>query len=236
MKLDDVDKVWATAIKYFLIALAAVFLWVLVGSARAEIEAVIPTKPSSVAVQVCNNSSCSGHGSGFHLYSGYFVTAGHVTKFNKEMWIKNSNGQQQPAIVLWTSRQSDYSLLYVEAWDFLAMPENTITCEKQEIGEEITIVGYPADLGNITTKGVILGIKDGTIGIWVEPYIADITIFFGSSGGPAINSKGEVFGVAVGALAGTSFSLIEDLSRVCDILPKKRSFAAPTRRKEEHDH
>ena len=206
------------------------FFW-LTQSLRAEIEDVIEMEPSvveevaSVAVQVCRDSRCLGHGSGFHLYNGYFITAAHVTEPQSKRWIKNSLGQQQEALVMWAARQSDFSLLYVEAWDFLSPPENTITCEEQKIGEEITVVGYPADLGNITSEGKILRKldDDDKVGRWVEPYVADINIFMGNSGGPAINSEGNIFGIAVGGYRGTNFSLIESVSKICEILPAKKA-------------
>ncbi len=202
------------------------FFW-LTQPLRAEIEEVysiteVTKEVPSVAVEICRDSRCNGHGSGFHLYNGYFITAAHVSGINKKMWIKNSLGQQQEALVLWTARQSDYSLLYVEAWDFLSPPENTITCEEQKIGEEITVVGYPASLGNIISEGKILRIKEGDLGIWTDPYIADVNIFMGNSGGPALNSNGEIFGIAVGMLQGTNFTIIEDISKICDILPVKK--------------
>jgi len=221
------NKVWKPSLKYFTIMASIIGFFWLTQPVRAEIEdfepvTIVEKTTQSSAVQVCNTSACKTHGSGFHLYNGYFITAGHVTGSNKNMWIKNSTGQQQSAKVIWKSTQSDFSLMHVEAWDFLSPPENKITCEEQTVGEQITITGYPADLGNVTTKGSILGIKEGKIGNWNDPYIADINIFFGNSGGPAINSNNEIFGIAVGGLRGTSFSLLEPISKICDILPVKK--------------
>jgi S1-C subfamily serine protease len=224
---EGADVVWKTALRVFF---ALSFVVMMITVAYAEMEELIH-EPATVmdskegvspGVQICNSSRCSAHGSGFHLYDGYFITAAHVVGASKKMWIKNSEGQQQGADVLWTSSQHDLSLLYVEAWNFLSPPENQISCEEQKVGENILVIGYPADLGNVTTHGSLLGVKKGTIGRWSDPYIADITIFFGNSGGPVFNERNEVFGIAVGGLRGTSFSLIEPLSKICDILPPKK--------------
>ncbi len=62
-------------------------------------------------------------------------------------------------------------------------------------GESVFAVGSPIGMSDVTTAGIITGLRDGKI-------VTDAQILPGSSGGPLLNKDGEVVGVNVARLSG----------------------------------
>ena len=64
---------------------------------------------------------------------------------------------------------------------------------KMSVGQDIFAVGYPLELSDTVTKGIVSAIK--TTGNGIRLIQADGAINPGNSGGPLINSSGIVLGV-----------------------------------------
>jgi S1-C subfamily serine protease len=66
-----------------------------------------------------------------------------------------------------------------------------------EIGETVFAVGNPEGLEGTFSQGIVSGIRNTLEGKWIQ---ITAPISPGSSGGPVLNSKGEVLGIAVATL------------------------------------
>ncbi len=184
--------------------------------------ALIVAPPNALpAVKVCASPSCrTGHGTGFQLWDGYFLTAGHVASGRKTMYLKDSNGHTQQAKVIWVSVQSDFALLFAKGWDFMGLPTTYLFCEIPEIGAKVTNLSNPGPFEFISGQGYVSGLRQD-IGPWKKIIPLTIQSAGGSSGSPVFDDMGRIMGLIVGGLRGGAFVAMEPMSKVCDILPPR---------------
>jgi S1-C subfamily serine protease len=64
------------------------------------------------------------------------------------------------------------------------------------------------------------------IGYWRAAYVLEMAVAPGFSGGPIFTQKGEVIGLLVGVLNGTSYAVMEPTNKLCGLLPPLESEAA----------
>jgi S1-C subfamily serine protease len=175
---------------------------------------------ASSAVEVSDDS---GHGSGVYIGHGYVLTAAHVVAGKSEMTIRRNRSADWvdtwTAAVVWTDAVKDFALLKIRA----VMPDEDmrpakVSCEKPTLGQPLTIVGWPADLGQVQSVGYI-GSEEAKRGAWPVSYVVVAPLFFGNSGGPVYAADGKVIGLAVGLVSGTSLALMVPTSTVCEALP-----------------
>ena len=173
--------------------------------------------PPAVKVEVG-----SGHGSGVYLGHGYVLTAGHVadaaTDF--EVTIKTqSDGYTYTGKVMWKDTRRDFALLKIS--DQADIMPAKLACRSPVVGEKITVVGWPDGTPSAIRVGGYIGSIEGKNGPWIDSYITIAPIFFGNSGGPAYDEKGELLGLMVGGLREQmTLSILIPLKEVCPILPR----------------
>lgn len=146
----------------------------------------------------CEDKSKNGWGSGVIIEGNKVLTAEHVIdeRENCSIFIRRGKEDKFQALVIKEDAKVDLALLVV-AHDYKV---NTLTA-KSRLGEAIVVVGYPAQLldrgtpylsilyGNISTKNVLAKKQNRYVDRISAP------IYFGSSGGPAFNSAGQVIGI-----------------------------------------
>lgn len=69
-------------------------------------------------------------------------------------------------------------------------------------GQEIAAIGNPRGLTQSVTSGIVSGIRDDPNGAAHKLIQIDAALNPGNSGGPIVNSRGDVIGIAVGKLKG----------------------------------
>jgi serine protease Do len=142
-----------------------------------------------------------GHGSGVYLGHGYVLTAGHVAKDAATLGVKDRNGNQSPATVLWYDANADVGLLVLNA-PLAGVKAAPLACTKHnaDIGDRIEVIGYPMLMGRVHTFGRIAtdveAREKGQTNV-----IADITIAPGNSGGPVFDADGNIAGIVVAMAA-----------------------------------
>ncbi len=157
--------------------------------------------------QFFNNRSYSekikGLGSGFIISpDGYIVTNDHVAGNATEITVTMTNGKHYDAKVVGTDPITDICLLKVDASD---LPYEILgNSNDVMIGEWAIALGNPFGLFEINDKPTVtVGVISST-GMNLEPidnryYInmlqTDAAINGGNSGGPLVNSDGEVIGM-----------------------------------------
>ncbi len=149
------------------------------------------------------NQEVKGLGSGFIISSdGYIVTNDHVAGNATEITVTFTGGRQMKAEIVGTDQTTDICLLKVNAKDLpyveLGNSDDII------IGEWAIALGNPFGLFEINDKptvtvGVIsaTGMKFGSMEnrYYRDMIETDAAINGGNSGGPLVNSRGEVVGM-----------------------------------------
>ena len=145
------------------------------------------------------NESCvtiitdGGHGSGFVISNeGLVLTASHVVQGVNKISIRFSSNIKLNANVLASDNRNDVALLKIEGSGFPALP---ISLESDpKIGQDVMTIGTPAevDLGQSVSKGIVSGKRRAKGRVYTQ---LDMAVSLGNSGGPLINSRGQVIGV-----------------------------------------
>jgi S1-C subfamily serine protease len=139
-------------------------------------------------------------GTGFIISEdGYLLTNYHVIEGFDDVNIIFSNGFSFIAKVIRVSEDRDLALLKIDGKGF--KPLILVNSDSLDLGEDVVAIGTPADINysQTITKGIVSGnrLLEG------KKYIqTDVSISPGNSGGPLVNSKGEVVGVITAKVVG----------------------------------
>lgn len=134
-------------------------------------------------------------GSGFFINKeGHLITNVHVLVGVSQAEVKTWDGARYPLkMVLAEDRRLDLIKLAVELPQgpphFLA-----VTASLPEVGERVLVIGSPLGLEQTVSDGMVSGIRNVPSRGQILQISAPVSP--GSSGGPVVNLKGEVLGVA----------------------------------------
>jgi hypothetical protein len=161
----------------------------LLGSSRQpSATAIYQTAAPSVVSISCEN----GSGSGFIVSSdGRIVTNFHVISRTKTATIRLADGSTyQDVQVLDVDKSKDIAVIRIKAdhLPFLRLGDSTDT----EVGAVVYSVGNPRGYLNTLSEGLISGVRDRN-GFDMYQFTAPISL--GSSGGPLLDTHGEVIGI-----------------------------------------
>jgi len=136
-------------------------------------------------------------GSGFILESGKIVTNLHVIEGAKYGYVLENGSSKKHSIKGYFQIDKINDLAILSVPTLTAQPLAISALDKPEVGEKIYAIGNPKGLSGTISEGIVSGIRS-----MENKSLIQITapISPGSSGGPVINNKGEVIGVAVGTL------------------------------------
>lgn len=159
-------------------------------------------RPSDGAGPGADNGSEWG-GSAFLVSSSHFLTNAHVVAGAKRVLITGFGGQYEAEPVI-VDHSNDLALIRSARPEALA-PLTLRTYPGPVLGEQATSIGFP--LANVLGSGAKLGegIVSGLLGPKDDARAFQITspIQPGSSGGPVLDSSGQVIGVVTSAILGT---------------------------------
>jgi S1-C subfamily serine protease len=138
-----------------------------------------------------------GQGSGFILNKdGLILTNNHVIANAQNIEVKLSNKKTYKAQKLGTDPNHDLALLKINAPDLV--PATLSSSNGLVVGQRVYAIGNPFGLQGTMTRGIISAIRSirGPQGNPIEDAIqTDAAVNPGNSGGPLLNSKGEVIGI-----------------------------------------
>lgn len=141
-----------------------------------------------------------GHGSGVIIDpEGYTLSAYHVVDGAKRIEVQFSDGLKQEARVLVHDMGNDLVLLDITGSGFRPLPLGKD--DENGMGDEVITIGTPADLqlGQSVSKGILSGKRKIEEKVYLQ---TDVAVSPGNSGGPLLNTKGEVIGIIQGKLVG----------------------------------
>lgn len=140
-----------------------------------------------------------GQGSGFFVESsGYIVTNFHVVRNHDSFWVTLHDGREFAAELHGTDPASDLAVLKIKNPGKNTFPVLSFADEKGLApGQRTIAIGAPFSLNQTVTTGIISGLNRTGVGIHpYENYIqTDASINMGNSGGPLLDSAGNVIGV-----------------------------------------
>ncbi len=133
-------------------------------------------------------------GSGFFFKPGLVATNLHVLKRASQGYVKSlSDGVSYKIVsVVGFDLKHDICVLKLPEAGGVLLPLSTVDVA---VGDDILVAGNPEGLEASFSKGIVSGIRPGFDLIQMDAAISP-----GSSGGPVVNQRGEVVGLAVSSL------------------------------------
>ena len=141
-----------------------------------------------------------GEGSGFVIdKAGHIVTNYHVVQNAHEVQITFSGGDSVRATVVGVDPSTDLAVLEVDLPASALTPVPLGDSDDVQVGDEVVAIGNPFGLDRTVTKGIVSALQrqiTSPNGFTIDEAIqTDAAINHGNSGGPLINTQGEVIGV-----------------------------------------
>jgi hypothetical protein len=186
--------------KHYLCALIALSLHPFVCLAQDAREIARRVLPSVVVVTTYDSAGHPvGFGSGFFVSENIVATNFHVIDRASEADIKVVGTSKTYPVRGVVALNKDRDLVLLQVADVKGAPL-TLATDKTEAGDEIYAFGNPEGLEGTISPGIVS--SAGTRKIEGENVVQVTTpISRGSSGGPVVNKRGEVIGVAEGFLS-----------------------------------
>jgi serine protease Do len=164
-------------------------------------------------------------GSGFVISrDGLVVTNFHVIEGATKVTV-HLGDRDYPAEIKGSDRATDIALLKINAGNDLRYLELGDS-ERVRVGDWIMVVGNPLNLDKTVTTGVVsakgraIGINDISFENFIQ---TDAAINFGNSGGPLINLRGQVVGIATAINYGAeNIGFAVPVNTLKEILPQLR--------------
>lgn len=154
----------------------------------------------------------SGSGSGFIISpDGFILTNNHVVEDADRVTVVLADNREFEARVVGRDPNTDVAVIKVDAGN---LPTARMgDADRLEVGDWVLALGYPLDLGQSTTAGIVSA-KGRSIGIFsrsgadapLEHFIqTDAAINPGNSGGPLVDLQGRVVGINSAIASPTGF-------------------------------
>jgi serine protease Do len=137
-----------------------------------------------------------GAGTGFIIDAdGSILTNNHVIEGAERITVKLSDGRTMRATVIGADPDTDIALIKVDGQAGLPVAPLGDS-SKLRTGEWVCAIGNPLGYEHSVTVGVVSYMHRKLFDASLDDYIqTDAAINFGNSGGPLINSRGEVIGI-----------------------------------------
>ncbi len=169
-----------------------------IGVYRKALPSVVNITSTAVAYNFFNQPvPQQGQGSGFILTKeGLILTNNHVIDNAQRIEVTLANKHKYKATLTGVDKQHDLALISIQAPDLV--PATLSDSNGLMVGQRVYAIGNPFGLSGTMTRGIISAIR--SIGVQsgspIEDAIqTDAAVNPGNSGGPLLNSKGEVIGI-----------------------------------------
>ncbi len=146
----------------------------------------------------------TNYGSGFVVDAakGIIVTNFHVVRNAEQVYVHLADGTALQGTVLGADADVDLAAVQVQADNLTALPWGE--SETLQVGDTVLAFGNPEGDGIVVTSGIVSALERqlrGPSGRLLEGLIQTDTIFNpGMSGGPLVNSAGQVVGINTASL------------------------------------
>lgn len=139
-------------------------------------------------------------GSGFVIDSdGHIVTNAHVVDGASSISVEFANGSSYDAQLVGTDASTDVAVIKVDAPSSVFTPLALGDSNTVQVGDQVVAIGSPLGLDETVTSGIVSALhrtitSPNNFAI-SDAIQTDAAINHGNSGGPLLNSSGEVIGI-----------------------------------------
>jgi putative serine protease PepD len=165
----------------------------------------------------------SAEGSGIvYDTKGDIITNEHVIAGGSSITVTFWNGKSYPAHVVGSDTSSDLAVIKVSAPSSEIFPLTFADSSKVQIGDGVVAIGSPYGLAGSVTSGIVSAVNrtiNSPDNFSIAAIQTDASINHGNSGGPLLNSLGQVIGVNAqiesdsGASDGVGFAIPSNTAR-----------------------
>jgi serine protease Do/serine protease DegQ len=145
-----------------------------------------------------------GSGVVFDAKRGLIVTNNHVIDRADEITVTFTDGRVFKAKRVGTDPEFDLAVISIDADNIPSIPFGD--SRQLEVGDFVLAIGYPANIGQSVTSGIVSGLHRTNIGLeQFENFIqTDAAIYPGNSGGALVNLQGDLVGINTAFIGATS--------------------------------
>jgi putative serine protease PepD len=167
---------------------------------RGVVEITVTEGASASPVPGSNAQPLQAQGSGWvYDTDGHIVTNDHVVDGATSIKVRFWDGKTYSATVVGTDKSTDLAVIKVDAPASELYPLQTGDSTQLQVGDGVVAIGSPFGLEETVTSGIvsalhraIQGMTNFTINDSIQ---TDAAINHGNSGGPLLNTGGQVVGV-----------------------------------------
>lgn len=196
--------------------------------------AVVVSTKSVTQGYFMQTQEVEGIGSGFIInQEGYILTNYHVVKGAQEISVTLSNDVTTTAQIVNYDENQDVAMIKITD-ESVKIPATVELGDSDSLqpGEEVIAIGTPlsTELSSTVTKGIISATSRSVAvesGVTMNLIQTDAAINAGNSGGPLVNTKGEVVGINSSKISGEAVEGIGFSIPINDIKDKIESLSKP---------
>jgi S1-C subfamily serine protease len=135
---------------------------------------------------------------------GLIVTNNHVLENANDITVTLTDGRKLKAKRIGGDPDFDLAVISVPAEKLTAIPFGD--SRQLEVGDFVLAIGYPGNIGQSVTSGIVSGLHRSNIGVEeFENFIqTDAAIYPGNSGGALVDLQGDLVGINTAFIGATS--------------------------------
>jgi S1-C subfamily serine protease len=145
-----------------------------------------------------------GSGVVYDAPRGLILTNHHVIDHADDITVTVTDGRTMKAKRIGADPDFDLAIIKVPSENLTSIP--FADSSQLEVGDFVLAIGYPANIGQSVTSGIVSGLHRSNIGIeQFENFIqTDAAVYPGNSGGALVNLQGSLVGINTAFIGATA--------------------------------